>query len=63
MNLRYLPEADVAYTLRMTDMKSQTQEQVLGTVDQSYWFQVNFEDINFGCGVISVSQVPSDGTA
>jgi hypothetical protein len=63
MNLRVRREADVARTLRMTDMKSQTQEQVLGAPDQSYWFQVNFEDINAGCDVINASQVPSDGIA
>lgn len=49
--------------LRMTDLESKTQEQVLGTPDQSYWFQVFFEDVNFACGVSNASLVAPSGTA
>jgi hypothetical protein len=62
-NFRVQPRADVAHTLRMTDMESKTQEQVRGTPDQSHWFQVTFEDVNFACDVINVSLVAPGGTA
>lgn len=54
---------DMARTLRKSDMDSKTQKQVLGTLDQSYWFQVIFEDVNFACSVINVSQAVHNGTA
>lgn len=44
-------------------MESKAQEQVLGTPDQSNWFQVIFEDVNFASGVINVSLVAPGGTA
>jgi hypothetical protein len=59
----YRPEAGVAHTLRMTNMESKTQEQVLGTPDQSNWFQVIFEDVNFACGGTNALLVASGGTA
>ncbi len=52
---RYRAKSDVAHTLRMTDMESKAQEQVLGTPDHSYWFQVIYEDVNFAYGVINAS--------
>jgi hypothetical protein len=47
----------------MADMELNTQEQVLGTPDHSYRFQVIFEDVNFACGVINASLVAPSGTA
>lgn len=46
----------------MKDMESKTQEQVLGTPDQSNWFQVILKDVNFACGVINASLVAPGGT-
>lgn len=44
-------------------MESKTQEQVLGTPDQSNLFQVIIEDVNFACGVINASPAAPGGTA
>lgn len=57
------PIADVVQTLRMADMEINNQEQVVGTPDQPYWFQVIFEDVNFACGVIKASLVAPSYTA
>ena len=44
-------------------MEINNQEQVVGTPDQPYWFQVIFEDVNFACGVIKASLVAPSYTA
>ena len=44
-------------------MELNTQQQVLGTPDQFYWFQMIFEYVNFAYGVINASLVAASGTA
>lgn len=56
-------EADVTNTLRMTDMESIAQEQVLGTPGQSLDLQIIFKDVNFEWGVINASLVAFGSTA
>lgn len=41
--------------VKMTDMELNTQEQALGTPDQSNWFQVILEDTNCASCVINAS--------
>lgn len=57
------PESDVAHTLRMTEMESIAQEQVLGTRDQSLDLQIIFAHVNSEWGVINASPVASSNTA
>lgn len=44
-------------------MESKTQGQVLGTPDQSNWFQVIIDDVHIAYGVINASLVAPGGTA
>lgn len=57
------PESDVAHTLRMTDMESIAQEQVLGTPDQSLNLRIIFAHVNSEWGVINASPVAASNTA
>lgn len=52
----------MAHKLRMTDMESKTQEQVLVTQGQSYLFEAIFIDVDFACAVINASPVVFGGT-